>query len=111
MLVAHVAEVEAHAIAHRLEVVEIAAVVGEHGVGDHHLGALLDQADRERRADEAGAAGDQRALPAEAGGGGGSRAHGVADRSISARASSRACRAASARTGSSAPSRWPSRTS
>ena len=57
-----VAEVDLDLLGSRLDVEEVPAVAGNHGVHDHHARAALDQREREVAADEAHATCDQHAL-------------------------------------------------
>src|SRR5262249_17535926 len=57
--VADVTEVHGHAVAHRLDVEEVAAILGDHRVHNGDAGPKVREANRQVRADKAEAAGDE----------------------------------------------------
>ena len=69
---ANIGDVDSHPIADIGDIGEIAAIFGDHAVDEQNLGAERDEAPRNRRADEAQTAGDNRpgaGIGAEARGG------------------------------------------
>src|SRR5690606_13440003 len=58
---AEVGDADADAILYTVEVERVAAVAGDHGVHDQHVGTQIDETAREVAADEAQSAGDHHA--------------------------------------------------